>query len=75
MTTKPFWVEDVRDAWRWFSMWVQGTGLALMGALLALDDVQRAALFELFGLSADRGVAVTALVAFASGMLARVKNQ
>lgn len=75
MTQRPFWVDDVQDAWRWFSMWVQGTGAAAMAAFLALDDAQRQALFQILGLTPDQGVAAVAFVMFLSGMLARVKRQ
>lgn len=71
----PFWVEDVRQAWRWFSMWVQGTGAAAMGAFLVLDESQRTALFLVVGLAPEEGVAWTAFITFLAGMLARVKKQ
>jgi hypothetical protein len=74
-TQKPFWVEDIAEAWTWLSMWVQGLGMAAMGAFLALTEEQRSAVFEVFGLSPTTGVAATAALTFVAGMLARVKNQ
>lgn len=75
MSTTPFWVEDIGEAWRWLCMWVQGTGAALMTAFLILDTEQKNALFALFELSPEQGITITALITFISGMLARVKNQ
>lgn len=72
---KSFWVDDVREAWTWFSMWVSGFGAAAMGAFLVLDETQKVALFGVLGLTPAQGVAWTAFITFLSGMLARVKNQ
>lgn len=72
---QPFWVDNVREAWRWFSMWVQGTGAAAMAAFLAMDETQRTALFSLLGVTPEQGVAWAALATFLAGMLARVKRQ
>lgn len=72
---KPFWVEDVKEAWKWLSMWVSGLGATAAGAFLMLDDAQRAALFALIGVSPEQGVAMAALLTFLANMLARVKNQ
>ena len=74
-TPKTFWVDDVKQAWRWFSMQVQFVGAAAMGSFLLLDEQHRAALFSFFGATPEQGVAVTAFVTFLAGMLARVKNQ
>lgn len=74
-TKRPFWVEDIREAWTWLSMWVQGAGAAAMAAFLVLDDAQKQALFALVGMTPEQGVAATALLTFVAGMLARVKNQ
>ena len=72
---KPFWVEDTREAWKWFSMWVSGVGAAAMLSFLMLDETQRAALFALVGVSPEQGVAIGAFLTFLANMLARVKNQ
>lgn len=72
---KPFWVENIGEAWRWMCMWVQGTGAALMGAFLVLSEQDRTAIFSIFNLTAEQGVSITALTVFLSGMVARVKKQ
>lgn len=71
----PFFVEDAAQAWAWWSMRVQALGFAAMGAFLVMSSEERAAFFSLFGIGAERGVALTAAITFLSGMFARVKRQ
>ena len=75
MSKKPFWVEDIKQAWRWFSMWVQGTGAAAMTAFIVMPEEQRVSLFDSVGIAPGHGVAIVALFTFLTGMLARVKKQ
>jgi hypothetical protein len=72
---KPFWVDDVAHAYRWFSVQVQLFGVAVTGAFLMLDEQQRNALFGIVGVTPEQGVAVTAFITFLTGILARVKKQ
>ena len=68
-------IDNIDQAWRFAVMWVQGLGASAMGAWMLLDDTQRAALLELFGIPADRLVAIAALIVFLGGMGARVVKQ
>lgn len=72
---KPFWVDDVKHAYRWFSVQVQLFGMAITGAFLVLDEQQRNALFSIVGVTPEQGVAVTAFITFLTGILARAKKQ
>lgn len=68
-------IDDWKKAHRFAVMWIQGMGGSAMAAWMLLDDAQRAALLEFFGVPADRLVAVAALIAFVAGMWARMVRQ
>lgn len=68
-------IENWRQSYRFAVQWFQGLGASAMGAWMLLDDTQRAALLELFGIPADRLVAIAALIVFLGGMGARVVKQ
>ena len=68
-------IDNISQSWRFAVMWVQGVGASAMGAWMLMDDAQRGALLDLFGIPADRLLAITALVVFLGGMGARVVKQ
>lgn len=68
-------IDDVRQAWRFAVMWVQGAGAAAMSSWLLLTEEQRQAVLALLGVTPDRLLAVGALVIFLTGMAARVVKQ
>lgn len=68
-------IDNWQDSYRFAVQWFQGMGASAMGAWMLLDDTQRAALLELFGIPADRLVAIAALLVFLAGMGARVVKQ
>lgn len=68
-------IDNWQDSYRFAVQWFQGLGASAMGAWMLLDDTQRAALLELFGIPADRLVAIAALLVFLGGMGARVVKQ
>ncbi len=65
-------IENWRQSYRSAVQWFQGLGASAMGAWMLLDATQRAALLELFGIPADRLVALAALIVFLGGRGARV---
>ena len=68
-------IDNWQDSYRFAVQWFQGLGASAMGAWMLLDDAQRASLLELFGIPADRLVAIAALIVFLGGMGARVVKQ
>lgn len=68
-------IDNWQNSYRFAVQWVQGLGASAMGAWMLLDDTQRAALLDLFGIPADRLVAIAALIVFLGGMGARVVKQ
>lgn len=68
-------IDNWQTSYRFAVQWFQGLGASAMGAWMLLDDAQRAALLDLFGIPADRLVAIAALIVFLGGMGARVVKQ
>lgn len=68
-------IDNWQTSYRFAVQWFQGLGASAMGAWMLLDDTQRAALLDLFGIPADRLVAIAALIVFLGGMGARVVKQ
>lgn len=68
-------IDDIKKAWRFAVMWVQGFGVSLMGTWLMLTDEQKTAVLELFGITADRLLAFTAISIMVGTALARVVKQ
>lgn len=68
-------IDNWKSAWRFLVVQVQILGMAAMASWLIMSEEQKAALLNLFGLPPDTVVAVTALMVFATGIVARVKLQ
>lgn len=68
-------IDDVAQAWRFASVWVQGLGAAAMTSWLAMPESYREALLSALGVTPERMIAAMALALFVSGILARVIKQ
>ena len=68
-------IENVREAYRFAVMWVQGFGASLVTVWLALTDEQKQAVLALFGITADKLLAITALSIMITTAFVRVVKQ
>ena len=70
------WIDDVGNAWRFYSVQIQLIGAVLMAAWLALDPSQQQALIGLAtGQEVSMPGAALALFLFIGGIFGRLKKQ
>lgn len=69
---KSLFVSDVRECWRWFSMWAMGLPASAAAAWLAIPTPWQNAITSYF---TTKQLAWAALIIMGAGMLGRVVNQ